>query len=169
MFAAAHDLPTFIEQQDHPQQLFGLETNIYAQELASVVVWIGYLQWLNEHAIGWPVEPILRKLDNIQHRDAILTHDANGNPEEPEWPNVDFIVGNPPFLGGNRIRKELGDEYVEDLFEIYSERVPPFADLVCYWFEKGRVKIQARKCKRVGLLVGTPRRTVKCMLLLTLR
>jgi len=37
--------------------------NIYAQELASVVVWIGYLQWLNEHGIGWPVEPILRELD----------------------------------------------------------------------------------------------------------
>ena len=72
LFAAAHGLPTFIEKQVHPQQLFGLETNIYAQELASVVVWIGYLQWLNEHGIGWPVEPILRKLDNIQHRDAIL-------------------------------------------------------------------------------------------------
>ena len=72
--------PTFLEKQVHPSQLFGLETNVYAQELASVVVWIGYLQWLNEHAIGWPTEPILRKLDNIQHRDAILTHDAEGKP-----------------------------------------------------------------------------------------
>ena len=51
--------PTFLEKQVHPSQLFGLETNIYAQELASVVVWIGYLQWLNEHGIGWPTEPIL--------------------------------------------------------------------------------------------------------------
>jgi len=44
VFAAEHGLPTFVEKQVHPQQLFGLETNIYAQELASVVVWIGYLQ-----------------------------------------------------------------------------------------------------------------------------
>ena len=35
-------------KQVHPSQLYGLETNVYAQELASVVVWIGYLQWLNE-------------------------------------------------------------------------------------------------------------------------
>ena len=124
LFAAAHGLPTFIEKQVHPQQLFGLETNIYAQELASVVVWIGYLQWLNEHAIGWPVEPILRKLDNIQQRDAILTRDAKGNPTEPEWPEVDFIIGNPPFLGGGRMRSELGGKYVDDLFAVYGERIP---------------------------------------------
>jgi hypothetical protein len=42
---------------------------------------------------------------------------------------VDFIVGNPPFLGGNRIRKELGDAYVENLFALYADRVPAFADL----------------------------------------
>ncbi len=152
IFSAEHGLPTFIEKQVHPQQLFGLETNIFAQELASVVVWIGYLQWLNERAIGWPKEPILRKLDNIQQRDAILTRDAKGNPVEPEWPHVDFIIGNPPFLGGNKVRKELGNEYVEDLFRLYSERVPPFADLVCYWFERARAQIQTGTCKRVGLL-----------------
>jgi len=152
LFAAAHDLPTFIEKQVHPQQLFGLETNIYAQELASVVVWIGYLQWLNEHAIGWPVEPILRKLDNIQHRDAILAHDAKGNPIEPEWPQADFIIGNPPFLGGSRMRSELGGNYVDDLFAIYGERIPPGADLVCYWFERAREQIVSDSAKRAALL-----------------
>jgi type II restriction/modification system DNA methylase subunit YeeA len=152
LFSAEHGFPTFLEKQVHPSQLYGLETNVYAQELASVVVWIGYLQWLNQNGIGWPTEPILRKLDNIQHRDAILSHDAEGAPVEPEWPEVDCIIGNPPFLGGNKIRGELGDEYVEDLFRTYSERVPPFADLVCYWFEKARAQIQTAKCKRVGLL-----------------
>ena len=152
LFSAEHGLLTFLEKQVHPSQLYGLETNVYAQELASVVVWIGYLQWLNQNGIGWPTEPILRKLDNIQNRDAILAHDAEGNPVEPEWPEVDCIIGNPPFLGGNKVRKELGDEYVEDLFRLYSERVPPFADLVCYWFEKARAQIQSAKCKRAGLL-----------------
>jgi len=152
LFAAAHGLPTFIEKQVHPQQLFGLETNIYAQELASVVVWIGYLQWLNEHAIGWPTEPILRKLDNIQHRDAILTHDSKGNPIEPEWPEVDFIIGNPPYVGGNKIRQELGDSYVDDLMKLYAGRLSGFSDLVCYWFEKARKMLEQRKVERVGLL-----------------
>jgi type II restriction/modification system DNA methylase subunit YeeA len=152
VFSAEHGLPTFLEKQVHPSQLYGLEINVYAQELASVVVWIGYLQWLNQNGIGWPTEPILRKLDNIQHRDAILTRDAYGEPAEPEWPEVDYIIGNPPFLGGNKVRQELGDEYVKDLFHLYSERIPPFADLVCYWFEKARAQIQTAKCKRAGLL-----------------
>src|SRR5271169_697082 len=113
IFLAAHALPTFLEKQVHPSQLYGLETNIYAQELASVVVWIGYLQWLNQNGIGWPTEPILRKLDNIQNRDAILARDADGAPVEPEWPEADCIIGNPPFKGGKLLRTELGDGYVD--------------------------------------------------------
>jgi len=160
LFAAAHGLPTFIEKQVHPQQLFGLETNIYAQELASVVVWIGYLQWLNEHAIGWPVEPILRKLDNIQQRDAILTHDAKGNPIEPEWPKVDFIIGNPPFLGDKKMRGELCDVYVDELRTLYADRVPGGADLVTFWFERARAQIEAGYAKRAGLLATNSIRMV---------
>jgi type II restriction/modification system DNA methylase subunit YeeA len=152
LFSAAHGLPTFLEKQVHPAQLYGLETNVYAQELASVVVWIGYLQWLNQNGIGWPTEPILRKLDNIQHRDAILSHDAKGAPIEPEWPETDYIIGNPPFLGGKRLRTELGDSYVEALFAVYEGRVPPEADLVTYWFEKARAMIEAHRAKRAGLL-----------------
>jgi len=71
---------------------------------------------------------------------------------EPEWPAVDFIIGNPPFLGGNRIRQELGSDYVEQLFALYEGRVPAFADLCCYWFEKARAHIAAGKCRRAGLL-----------------
>src|SRR2546423_1073837 len=44
-------------------------------------------------------------------------------PSEPDWPAVDFIVGNPPFLGGKRLRAELGDEYVDALFKLYKDRV----------------------------------------------
>jgi len=152
IFAAHHDLPTFLDKQVHPQQLFGLETNIYAQELASVVVWIGYLQWLNQNGIGWPVEPILRKLDNIQHRDAILTHDAEGKAVEPAWPEADFIIGNPPFLGGQRMRGRLGDLYVDELRSVFDERVPGTADLVTFWFEKARVEISRGRTKRAGLI-----------------
>ena len=152
LFSAEHGFPTFLEKQVHPSQLYGLETNVYAQELASVVVWIGYLQWLNQNGIGWPTEPILRKLDNIQHRDAILSHDAEGAPVEPEWPEADCIIGNPPFLGGKRLRTELGDSYVDALFAVYAGRVPPEADLVTYWFEKARAMIEAHRAKRAGLL-----------------
>ena len=152
IFLAEHALPTFLEKQVHPSQLYGLETNIYAQELASVVVWIGYLQWLNQNGIGWPTEPILRRLDNILHRDAILARDADNKPVEPEWPKADFIIGNPPFLGGKRLRTELGSEYVDALFAVYGDRVPRQADLVTYWFEKARALVESGEAKRVGLL-----------------
>jgi len=152
VFAAAHSLPTFLPFQVTPAQLYGLETNVYAHELASVVVWIGYLQWLNDNCIGWPTEPILRKLDNIQHRDAILTHDAEGKAVEPAWPDAEFIIGNPPFLGGSKMRAELGDEYVNELRTLYEGRVPGGADLVTYWFERARALAESAQVKRAGLL-----------------
>jgi type II restriction/modification system DNA methylase subunit YeeA len=135
-----------------PAQLYGIEINEYAHELAQATVWIGYIQWFYENGFGLPAEPILKPLDNIQHMDAILAYDAHGNPVEPAWPAADVIIGNPPFLGGNKIRHELGDKYVDSLFKLYEGRIPAFADLVCYWFEKARAKIPAGGTKRAGLL-----------------
>ena len=56
---------------------------------------------------------VLRSLDhNFQCSDAILELADPDNPKEPDWPKVDFIVGNPPFLGDKFMRRELGDEFV---------------------------------------------------------
>jgi hypothetical protein len=126
-----------------PAQLYGIELNTYAQELAQVVVWIGYLQWLHDNGYNVPSQPILKPLDNIARMDAILSHDAAGHPVEPPWPAADIIVGNPPFLGGKFLRRELGDEYVNDLFKLYDGKVPREADLVTYWFERPATKLTA--------------------------
>ncbi len=104
-----------------PWQLYGIEINPYAHELAQMTVWIGYLQWIRANGYGSPDEPILRKMDNFKCMDAILDLSDPANPKEPEWPKVDFIVGNPPFLGGKLIRGSLGDEYVEKLFAAYGQ------------------------------------------------
>ena len=152
--------------QANPAQLFGIEINEYAHELAQATVWIGYIQWLHENGYGVPSEPILKPLDNIRHMDAILAYDAQGEPVEPAWPDADVVIGNPPFLGGNRIRQELGDDYVDTLFELYAGRVPAFSDLVCYWFERTRSLIESNIVKRAGLLAtqgirgGTNRRVL---------
>ncbi|MGH2352544.1 MAG: DNA methyltransferase, partial [Chloroflexota bacterium] len=134
-----------------PEQLFGVEINAYAHELASVVVWIGYIQWLRDNGFGSPAEPILKPLANIQHMDAILAGE-NGKLVEPEWPEADIIIGNPPFLGGKLLRRLLGDKYVDDLFRVYDGRVPREADLVTYWFERARAHIESGRVKRAGLL-----------------
>lgn len=161
VFSVEHHL-AYLACKVGPSQLYGIETNVYAHELASVAVWIGYLQWRKDNGMGEPEEPILRVLDNIRHRDAILEIDGDGRPKldaerkpaEPQWPDVDFIVSNPPFLGGKLLRRHLGDEYVEALLALYRDRVPAEADLVTYWFEKSRDLLERKRVKAVGL-VGT--------------
>ncbi len=133
-------------------QVYGIETNEYAHELAQMTIQIGYMQWLRDNGYGHPAEPILKPMKNILHMDAVLIYDENGKPIEPEWPEADVIVGNQPFLGGNKIRAELGDKYVGNLFKLYEGRVPAFADLVCYWFEKARTMIERGEAGRAGLL-----------------
>src|SRR5690606_18973651 len=55
-----------------PAQLYGIELSEYAHELASVVVWIGYIQWFRNNGYRYEQTPVLQKLDNIECKDAIL-------------------------------------------------------------------------------------------------
>ena len=137
----------------HPRQLLGIETNEYAQELASAVVWIGYLQWKYRNAFDLESDtPILEPLENIARMDAIVGRSEAGTLTEPEWPTAEVIVGNPPFLGGKLLRQELGDGYVDALFAVWDERVSREADLCCYWFEKARAQVESGRAERAGLL-----------------
>ena len=149
--AADLQLPTFFPTVG-PEQLRGIEVNDYAHELAQVTVWIGYIQWLRDNGFGQPSQPILKPLDTIQHMDAVLAFDASGQPVDPHWPEADVIIGNPPFLGGSKLRRGLGDSYAELLWRLYEGRVPNGADLVTYWFERTRTLIESHKVQRAGLL-----------------
>ena len=136
-----------------PHNVLGIELNPYAKELAGVSIWIGHIQWMLDHGYGFPRDPVLQPLDNIELRDAILARDAEGAPVPATWPEAEFVVGNPPFLGtGTRLRAALGDEYVEALWEAWDGAVAGAADLVCYWHEIARRQIAAGATKRAGLL-----------------
>ncbi len=134
-----------------PAQVYGIEINDYAYELAQMTIQIGYIQWLGDNGYGYPAEPILKPMQNILHMDAILGYETLRD-YEPEWPEVDVIVGNPPFLGDKKMRTELGDKYVDDLRKLYGDRIPGQSDLVCYWFERARAMIEKEQVNRVGLL-----------------
>ena len=131
-----------------PANVKGIEINPYAAELARVSVWIGEIQWMRRNGFAEARDPILKPLDTIECRDAILTPDDT----EPDWPKADVLVGNPPFLGGNRLILNLGEDYVSRIFATYAGRVPATADLVCYWFEKAGRQIACGKAKRAGLV-----------------
>jgi type II restriction/modification system DNA methylase subunit YeeA len=79
-------------------------------------------------------------------------HDGESGYVEAAWPEAEFIVGNPPFLGGKLMRRGLGDAYVSALFSVFDDRVPPEADLVMYWFEKARRQIAEKKTVAAGLV-----------------
>ena len=131
-----------------PANVKGIEINAYAAELARVTVWIGEIQWMRRNGFREARDPILKPLETIECRDAILTPDNL----EPEWPEADVVIGNPPFLGDKQQIRNLGNDYASHLRGTYTGRVPAQADLVCYWFEKAGKQIQSSKATRVGLV-----------------
>ncbi|MCY3817269.1 MAG: class I SAM-dependent DNA methyltransferase [Gammaproteobacteria bacterium] len=139
----ARELP-----QVGPENVRGIEINAYAAELARVSVWIGEIQWMRRNGFIEARDPILKPLETIECRDAILTADGG----EPDWPEADVIIGNPPFLGNRKIRGELGDEIAERLPKLYKGTVSGKPDLVCYWFAKAGRLMSEDKVQRVGLV-----------------
>ena len=80
-------------------------------------------------------------------------------PRQPQGsrpgPPPTSIIGNPPFLGGKRLRAELGDETVDrPLRRLRRARCDREADLVTYFFEKARAEIAERlgRVQRAGLV-----------------
>ena len=142
--ALAESLGTNIAPTVHPNQFLGLELNPRAAVIAELVLWIGWLRHrLANHpaAIGDPVLPTLTNINGGTHGgcDAVLRRTATGepdieNPVVPDWPTADFIVGNPPFIGGKDIRAKLGGDYAEALWKA-NPRVPKSADFVMQWWD----------------------------------
>ena len=142
-----------------PAQFLGLELNPRACQIAELVLWIGYLQWhiRNNHRLER--EPVLQAYGNIRHMDAVLAHDgvdAKGhdiNPRRPDWPEADYIIGNPPFIGGKDIRSRLGDAYAEALWAAHRE-MNDSADFVMYWWDRAAELLtrKATRLKRFGFV-----------------
>ena len=73
------------------------------------------------------------------------------NPRRAEWPQADFIVGNPPFIGAGPMRAALGDGYVQTLRSTWPE-VPESADFVMYWWNHAAALVRAGRARRFGLI-----------------
>jgi SAM-dependent methyltransferase len=128
---------TWLDRQNvDPHQFLGMEINPRAAAIAELVLWIGFLQWHFRTRADQPPEPILRAFKNIAVRDAVLASDANfANPRRPEWPPAEYIVGNPPFIGGKDLRARLGDEKAEALWKAHPH-MNESADFVMYWWDR---------------------------------
>ena len=75
------------------------------------------------------------------------------NPRKATWPEADFVVGNPPYIGARRIRLALGDGYLDALRSTY-ENVPEHADLVMYWWQRAAELAGKGAINRFGLITS---------------
>ena len=135
-----------------PQNMLGIDIDPFAADLTRMSLWIGHIQWNIEHGIDTQQDPVLGRADQIECRDAILAEDADGNPIPAEWPEAEFIIGNPPFLGGKLMLGELGEDYIGGLRGAWGDEIGGLADLCAYWHERARRQIEQHACMRAGLL-----------------
>ncbi|MFN5082912.1 class I SAM-dependent DNA methyltransferase [Brevundimonas sp.] len=168
-----------LEEVD-PHQFLGIELNVRAAAIAELVLWIGYLQQHYRNRSEHPAEPILKAFGNIQQKDAVLTWDGypelqfemrDGvavqvfpNARRPAWPEAEFIVGNPPFIGGANLRSRMPPGYAEALWSAHPH-MNESADFVMYWWDRAAemiarpVKLARAGTVRAGdRLVGYPPR-----------
>ena len=89
-----------------------------------------------------------REVPDETKRVPLLTY---ANPRPATWPEADFIVGNPPFMGARTIRPALDDGYLDALRGVYPN-IPENADFVMYWWHKAAELVRAGKVKRFGLI-----------------
>jgi type II restriction/modification system DNA methylase subunit YeeA len=131
-----------------PEAVRGIELNPYAAELARVSVWIGEIQWMRGNGFEAGRNPILRPLETIECRDALLNPDGT----RAEWPDADVVVGNPPFVGNKKMIGELGEVYVEKVRAAYSDWLTGGVDFVVYWFEITWRLMEVGRLSRAGLV-----------------
>ncbi len=109
------------------EQIHGIELNNFAAFLARVVLWIGEHLAARELGLDEDTLPLKNLDETIRNGDAL----------DGEWPRPEgelAIVGNPPYLGVRKMRTELGDKYVEQIFERFPDNRA--ADYVTYWFKQ---------------------------------
>jgi hypothetical protein len=148
-----------------PHEFHGLEVNPRAAAIAELVLWIGHLQLHFRNNGSAPREPILEAFHNIKCMDALLKWDGYPmpkvvagkevylNPRRPDWPEADYIVGNPPFVGGKDIRARMGSGYAEALWKAHKH-MNESADFVMYWWDRSAEILRRPKSrlKRFGFV-----------------
>ena len=108
-----------------PNQFFGMDINPFAVELARVTLMIARKVAIDKHGLSEPALPLDTLDQNIVCQDALFS----------DWFDADAIIGNPPFLGGKKFRKEFGDDYAQKVYKQFSD-VQGQPDFCVFWFRK---------------------------------
>ena len=120
------------------RQFYGIDKNAFGVELAKITLVLAKELALSETRemietaeLDLPLDfvdaalPLDNLDDNIVCDDALFC----------EWPEVNAIVGNPPYQSKNKMQQEYGTTYVSSVRDRYPE-VPGRADYCVYWFRR---------------------------------
>lgn len=134
-----------------PKKFFGFDVDSFGVELTKVTLMLAKKLALDEamETLGrdemelgfYDGLPLDNLDDNIKQADALFV----------EWPEVDTVIGNPPFQSKNKMQEELGVAYLRDL-RARHEDVPGRADYCVYWLRLAHDHL--KEGQRAGL-VGT--------------
>lgn len=135
------------------RQFYGIDRDPFAVDLAKVTLLLAKKLALDEahnalddsaQSLGFDFDQPL-PLENLDERircdDALFC----------AWPEVDIIIGNPPFQSKNKMQEEFGPRYLQEVRAQYPG-VPGHADYCVYWFRRTHDELPAGG--RAGL-VGT--------------
>lgn len=126
------------------RQFFGMDLNPTAVEIAKVTLMVAkelsILEQDHQYDNKFSPLPLDNLDENIICTDALLN--ADGTPRK--WPDVDAIIGNPPFQSKNKMLSEFGGEYMNKLWAAYPE-MNKYADFCAYWFYKAHLNLKKNK------------------------
>lgn len=138
-----------------PQPLLYAYRNVEARD--AVLEWDAQRQKLDE--AGQPVtiwdqrsykpHPVTGEL--VPDERAQIPVFEYDNPRPAKWPQADFIIGNPPFVGNKRMRFALGDGYTEALRAAYPS-IGSEVDLVMYWWDVAARLTRTGQVRRFGFI-----------------
>ncbi|WP_347260393.1 DNA methyltransferase [Rudaea sp.] len=97
----------------------------------------------------WKASPVTG--EDVPDETARVPLERYVNPRRAAWPQADFIVGNPPFIGNKRMRAALGDGYVEALRTAWYD-MPESADFVMYWWHHAALIACGQRLQRFGFI-----------------
>lgn len=134
--------PIAVASAVRPEQWYGIEKNPWSREIAELALWVCALQRSHRDGDRPPRAPAV--FLKIEVGDAILPASA--------WPDVEFIVSNPPFIGNKRMRGLLGDAYVEELRGVYEGLGD--VDYVAYWWHRAALQLRGggTRLRRFGFI-----------------
>ncbi|MCL1462915.1 class I SAM-dependent DNA methyltransferase [Argonema galeatum] len=116
-------------------QFYGIDIKPFAVELAKVTLMLAKKLALDEenHLLNVVQMNLALDMDRALPLDNLDKNIRCDDALFCDWETVDVVVGNPPFLGGHRLRLTLNDEYVDRIFAKFPE-VEGQVDICTYWF-----------------------------------